>query len=80
MVVDLRKSLIILILLLGSMEALVKNLPSIEIDAKAKVEITAEDKKLINGMRIKYHGDGFIDPPTTFEVKLCSNFRFPIHT
>ena len=47
---------------------MVDSIPSFKIEAQASVDIKEEDKEFVEGIHIKYHGDGDIDPPTTYEV------------
>ena len=52
----------------GKLRVLVDSIPSFKIEAQASVDIKEEDKEFTEDIHIKYHGDGDIDPPTTYEV------------
>ena len=54
---------------------MVDSIPSFKIEAQASVDIKEEDKEFVEGIHIKYHGDGDIDPPTTYEVRVNQDFN-----
>ena len=55
--------------LTGNLEVLVKSIPGFEVEGDAKVDIKDSLTELAEEVKIKYIGDGTIQPPTSFEVQ-----------
>lgn len=51
----------------GSLEVLVRAVPSFSIEGKASINLTETQEKISKDLKLDYYGDALIDSPTTFE-------------
>ena len=47
----------------GHLSIMIKKLGPLSVEGSAKIKLTAEEKKIGNALRFKFHGDTVIDPP-----------------
>jgi hypothetical protein len=51
----------------GSLSAVVNSIPSFQLEGSAEVKIDEAEEKIKKNMKVKWHGDAGVEPPTTFE-------------
>nr|AIC84041.1 Tx beta-subunit [Sebastiscus marmoratus]AIC84050.1 Tx beta-subunit [Sebastiscus marmoratus] len=62
----------------GSMEAVIKKIPSVEIAGRGAVQLTSEESDITNSFSCKFHGDFFLTSnPTTFEDAVQTYQQLP---
>ncbi|XP_037610257.1 stonustoxin subunit beta-like [Sebastes umbrosus] len=62
----------------GSMEAVIKKIPSVEMAGRGAVQLTSEENDITNGFSCKFHGDFFLTSnPTTFEDAVQTYQQLP---
>ncbi|XP_037611207.1 stonustoxin subunit beta-like [Sebastes umbrosus] len=62
----------------GSMEAVIKKIPSIDIAGRGAVQLTSEENDITNSFSCKFHGDFFLTSnPTTFEDAVQTYQQLP---
>nr|AIC84037.1 Tx beta-subunit [Sebastapistes strongia]AIC84046.1 Tx beta-subunit [Sebastapistes strongia] len=62
----------------GSMEAVIKKIPSVEISGQGSVKLTSEDSEVTNSFSCKFHGDFHLPSnPTTFEDAVKTYHQLP---
>ncbi|XP_071379485.1 stonustoxin subunit beta-like [Centroberyx affinis] len=62
----------------GSMEVVIKKIPTVEISGSASFQMTDEEKKLTNNFSCKFHGDFHLKSnPTTFEDAVKTYQQLP---
>lgn len=62
----------------GSMEAVIKKIPSVEISGRGAVQLTSEETAITNNFSCKFHGDFFLaSNPTTFEDAVQTYQQLP---
>ncbi|KAM9336970.1 stonustoxin subunit alpha-like [Symphorus nematophorus] len=62
----------------GSMEAVIKKIPSFNIEGKVEIKLTEEEKELINKFSCKFYGDFILESnPATFEDAVKTYVQLP---
>nr|A0A2P1BRP3.1 RecName: Full=Cytolytic toxin-beta; Short=Sp-CTx-beta [Scorpaena plumieri]AVI44917.1 cytolytic toxin-beta [Scorpaena plumieri] len=62
----------------GSMEAVIKKIPSVEISGQGSVQLTSEESDITNSFSCKFHGDFHLPSnPTTFEDAVKTYQQLP---
>nr|AIC84039.1 Tx beta-subunit [Scorpaenopsis oxycephala]AIC84048.1 Tx beta-subunit [Scorpaenopsis oxycephala] len=62
----------------GSMEAVIKKIPSVEISGQGAVKLTSEESDITNSFSCKFHGDFHLTSnPTTFEDAVKTYQQLP---
>ncbi|XP_028424317.1 neoverrucotoxin subunit alpha-like [Perca flavescens] len=62
----------------GSMQAVIKKIPSFNIDGEAKLNLTDEEKALTQKFSCKFYGDLILESnPATFEDAVKTNLQLP---
>ncbi|XP_044035525.1 LOW QUALITY PROTEIN: stonustoxin subunit beta-like [Siniperca chuatsi] len=62
----------------GSMEAMIKKIPSVEISGRGAVQLTSEENAITNNFSCKFHGDIFLTSnPTTFQDAVQTYQQLP---
>ncbi|XP_071764126.1 neoverrucotoxin subunit beta-like [Centroberyx gerrardi] len=62
----------------GSMEAIIRKIPTVEIGGQAEFQMTDEEKSMSNNFSCKFHGDFHLESnPTTFEDAVKTYQQLP---
>ena len=51
----------------GSLSVVVNSIPSFQLEGSADVKFDEAEEKIKKNMKVEWHGDAGVEPPTTFE-------------